>query len=185
VEHPIRPVRAAIAAEATWVGRSSDTDTKHLSEMISLMAAHRGVSFLEVYQNCIIFNDKAFEDFAAKSVRDDRMLYLEPGKPLRFGKDREYGIRLNRLKPEKIQPGQNGFTDEDVMEHDATDPALAYLLATLDFPDFPVPVGVFFDVDRHTYEERLQYQVDQAKAKPGAGDLQSLLQGPNTWTVSD
>jgi 2-oxoglutarate ferredoxin oxidoreductase subunit beta len=183
VEHPIRPVRAAIAAEATWVGRSSDTDTKHLAQMLELMAAHEGVSFLEVYQNCIIFNDKAFEDFTAKNVRDERMIYLESGKPIKFGKDLEYGLRLHGLRPEKVALGENGGDDSELLVYDATDPAMAYLLAALEYPDYPVPVGVFFDVKRDIYEQSLQAQVDAARNRKGAGDLQALLTGPNTWTV--
>ena len=183
VEHPIRPVRAAIAAEATWVARSSDTDTKHLAHMIEKMAAHDGVSFLEVYQNCNIFNDKAFEEFTAKNVRGDRMVYLESGKPIKFGKDLEYGLRLKGLRPEKVTLGEGGVDESELLVYDDTDPAMAYLMATLDYPDFPVPVGVFFDVKRDIYEESLQQQVDAARAEPGAGDLQALLDGPNTWTI--
>jgi 2-oxoglutarate ferredoxin oxidoreductase subunit beta len=183
VEHPIRPVLTAIAAEATWVGRTSDTDTKHLAHMLELMAAHDGISFLEVYQNCIIFNDKAFEDFTAKNVRDDRMIYLEHGKPIRFGKELEFGLRLNGLRPEKVSVGENGVSEGELLVYDATDSTMAYMLASLDYPDFPVPVGVFFDVKRDIYEESLQHQVDTARARPGAGDLQAMLRGPNTWTV--
>ena len=183
VEHPIRPIRVALAAEASWVGRSTDTDTKHLSQMIELMARHDGVSFLEVYQNCIIFNDKAFEEYTAKAVREDHMLYLQHGEPIRFGKEHQYGLRLNGLVPEKVTIGENGVTEKDLLVHDATNPAMAYLLATLDYPDFPVPTGVFLDVKKDIYEESLQAQVEAAQSRPGAGDLKALLHGSNTWVV--
>ncbi len=183
IEHPIRPVRTAIGAEATWVGRSVDADAKHLAHMLKLMAQHDGVSFLEVYQNCIIFNDKAFEDFAAKKVRDERMLYLEDEKPLRFGKDGEWGIRLDGLTPQKVRVGENGVTEDDLLVYDAQNPSMAYLLANLEYPEFPVPVGVFLDVDRDIYEQSLVQQIEEAKKQPGAGDIQALLTGPNTWTV--
>ncbi len=184
VEHPIRPIRVALAAEASWVGRSTDADTKHLSHMIELMAKHDGVSFLEVYQNCIIFNDKAFEEYTAKAVREDHMMYLQPGEPIRFGKDRQYGLRLKGLRPEKVTIGENGVTEKDLMIHDATNPAMAYLLSTLDYPDFPVPTGVFLDVKKDIYEESLQAQVDAARKREGAGDLKALLHGKNTWVVA-
>jgi len=183
VEHPINPVHAAIAAEATWVGRSIDIDTKHLPMMIDRMAKHKGVSFLEVLQNCNIFNDGAFADFAAREVRAERTVYIEPGEPIRFGKDHEFGIRLNGLKPEVVTIGENGTSDSDVMTYDATDPSMAYLISQLDYPDFPVPVGVLLNTTGPTYEERVQTQLEESKAQAHAGDLQALLNGPSTWNV--
>jgi 2-oxoglutarate ferredoxin oxidoreductase subunit beta len=183
IEHPINPVRAAIAAEATWVGRSVDVDTKHLTDMIRKMAEHKGVSFLEVYQNCNIFNDGAFDQFAEKKVRPERMLYLEPGKPMRFGADNGKGIRLKGLKLEAVTIGENGVTEADLLAYHPDDPAIAYLISHLDYPDFPVPVGVFLDIQRETYEEMLVAQVRRAQAAPGAGDLQKLLRGRQTWRV--
>jgi len=184
IDYPINPVRAAIAAEATWVGRSIDVDTKHLPEMIRRMAAHKGVSFLEVLQNCNIFNDGAFQSFTGKTERPDRMIYIEPGERLRFGKDQEKGIRLVGHRPETVVLGENGAREEDLLEYDAGDVTLAYMISALDLPEFPVPVGVFVDVERPTYEDELAGQVEAAKAKAGADDLQALLHGPNTWTVT-
>jgi 2-oxoglutarate ferredoxin oxidoreductase subunit beta len=183
IEHPINPVRVAIAAEATWVGRSVDVDTKHLPEMIRKMADHKGLSFLEVYQNCNIFNDGAFEHFVDKPVRSERMLYLEPGKPMRFGANNEKGIVANGLKLAVVSVGENGAREADLLVYDATDPAMAYLISQMDYPDFPVPVGVFLDFQRETYEDMLLAQVRQAQSKPGSGDLQKLLRGPQTWLV--
>ncbi|MCA9771125.1 MAG: 2-oxoacid:ferredoxin oxidoreductase subunit beta, partial [Myxococcales bacterium] len=183
LDHPINPVRSAIAAEATWVGRSVDVETKHLPEMVQRMAEHRGVSFLEVYQNCNIFNNGAFDQFTERSVRAERVVYLEPGKPVRFGKDMDKGIRLRGLTPEVVTIGVDAREDE-VLVHDATDASLAYLISRLDYPDFPVPLGVFVDTQREIYEDLYSDQVAQAKARPGAGDLQKLLTGSATWTVS-
>ncbi len=184
IEQPINPVRAAIAAEATWVGRSMDTDTKHLPEMIRKMAAHKGVSFLEVFQNCNIFNDGAYENFGEKSVRADRMIQIEPGKPMRFGKDGEKAIRMKRHELQIIEPGKDGSRDDEAIVYDATDQGLAYTICQMDYPEFPVPVGVFVDIERETYDDLLEAQVAAAKAKPGAGDLQRLLSGGNTWKVT-
>ena len=183
IDYPLNPIRAAIAAEATWVGRSLDVDTKHLSEMVETMAKHKGVSFLEVYQNCNIFNDGAFEHFTNKVERADRMIYLQPGEPIRFGENQQKGIRLRGLKPEIVTIGEAGVTEADLMRHDASDPSSAYLVSNLDYPDFPVPVGVFLDIKRKSYEELLLGQVEKARAA-GAPDLQELLVGDNVWTVS-
>jgi 2-oxoglutarate ferredoxin oxidoreductase subunit beta len=185
VDHPINPVRAAIAAEATFVGRGFDTDTKHLPALIERMARHKGVSFLEVFQNCNIFNDGAFEEFTDKKVRDDRLVYLEPGKPLIFGKERNKGIMLDGFSPKVVTIGENGISESDLLVWDAHDPTLAYLMSNLEFPDFPVPVGTFLEVSRPTYEDTLMDQIVRARKRVGGdGDLQAMISGSNTWTVS-
>jgi 2-oxoglutarate ferredoxin oxidoreductase subunit beta len=183
IEHPINPVRTAIAAEATWVGRSIDVETKHLPEMIRQMAQHRGVSFLEVFQNCNIFNDGAFDDFVEKAVRSERVLYLEAGKPMRFGADGQKGIRLKGLKLEVVTIGENGVREEDLLVYHPDDPSVAYLISQMEYPAFPVPVGVFLDIQRETYEELLLGQVKRAQSKTGADDLQKLLRGGQTWRI--
>lgn len=180
-ERPLNPIKIALAAGATFVARSVDRDTKHLEEMLYLAATHKGVSFVEVFQNCNIFNDGAFAAFAEKEVRQDRMLYLEHGKPLRFGKERQHGIRLNGFRPEIVE---NADTDEGLWVHDAKAPsvAAAMALAEMDYPEFPVPVGVFRDVDAPTYEELVAKQIEDARAR-GEPDFMAVLQGPETWVV--
>ncbi|MGE5595304.1 MAG: 2-oxoacid:ferredoxin oxidoreductase subunit beta [Hyphomicrobiales bacterium] len=180
-EHPLNPIRVALAAGATFVARSVDRDTKHLEETLYKAATHRGTSFVEVYQNCNIFNDGAFAAFAEKEVRQDRMLYLEDGKPMRFGKEREHGIRLNGFKPEVVE----NFKDEsELLVHDAKDPdpTLANILVRMDYPDFPVPIGVFRDVSQPTFDELLQKQVEDAKAK-NPPNFEELLHAGETWEV--
>jgi 2-oxoglutarate ferredoxin oxidoreductase subunit beta len=185
IDHPINPVRTAIASEATFVGRGFDTDTKHLPGLIERMARHKGIGFLEVFQNCNIFNDKAFEAFTDRKVRDDRMVYLEPGQPLIFGSERNKGIRLDGLRPEVVTIGENGVSESDLLVWDATDTALAYLISNLDFPEFPVPVGTFLEIERPTYEDLLLDQIAAARKRVGGdGDLQALIAGTNTWTVA-
>jgi 2-oxoglutarate ferredoxin oxidoreductase subunit beta len=184
IDHPINPVRAAIAAEATFVGRAFDTDTKHLPALIERLSRHKGIGFLEVFQNCNIFNDKAFDDFTDRKVREDRMVYLEPGKPLIFGKERNKGIKLDGLKPRVVTIGENGMSVSDILVWDATDPTLAYLASNLDLPDFPVPVGIFLENNRPTYEDMLADQITNARKRVGGdGDLQALISGTNTWAV--
>jgi len=182
LDYPIHPVRIAIAAEATWVGRSIDIHAPHLTEMIRRMAAHRGVSFLEVYQNCNIFNDGAFAAFTERGVRDDRTVNLEHGKPLLFGKDGERGIRLREGRPEIVTIGKDATRDE-VLVHDATDAGLAYTIAQLEDPEYPVPIGVFLDIERPTYDAMLQEQVREATKKAGAPSVESLLREADTWEV--
>jgi 2-oxoglutarate ferredoxin oxidoreductase subunit beta len=184
IDHPINPVRAAIAAEATFVGRAFDTDTKHLPALIERLSRHKGIGFLEVFQNCNIFNDKAFDDFTDRKVREDRMVYLEPGKPLIFGKERNKGIKLDGLTPRVVTIGEDGMSESDLLVWDATDPTLAYLASNLDLPDFPVPVGIFLENSRPTYEDMLSEQITSARKRVGGdGDLQALISGSNTWTV--
>src|ERR687883_941468 len=115
IDYPLNPVSVAIASEATFVARSIDIDVKHLGAMVGAAARHKGVSFLEVYQNCNIFNDGAFEYFTERSVRSDRVLYLEHGKPMIFGKDRNQGIRMNGAHPEVVNLGENGITENDLL----------------------------------------------------------------------
>jgi len=185
LDYPINPIKFALAAEATWVGRSIDIDAKHLSEMIRLMASHRGVSFLEVYQNCNIFNDKAFADFAAREHREERTVNLVHGEPVVFGKDRNRGVRLNEVgMPEMVELG-NGLTEADCLVHDAAHPnaGVAFTLSEMQFPDFPVPIGVFRDIQRPSYEELAEEQIKDSMRKQGTPDLADLLHRADTWMV--
>ncbi|MCC6386555.1 MAG: 2-oxoacid:ferredoxin oxidoreductase subunit beta [Dehalococcoidia bacterium] len=181
-EKPLNPIRVALAAGATFVARSIDRDTKHLEETLFKAAQHKGISFVEVYQNCNIFNDGAYAAFTDKEVRQDRMVYLESGKPVRFGKNMEHGIRLNGFTPEVVM---NAASDDGLLVHDAaTDNiTLANILVGMDYPEFPVPVGIFRDVAAPTFDQLLQKQVDDAMAK-GAGKFEDVLYSGETWTVS-
>jgi len=138
VEHPLRPLSLAIGAEATFVARTIDVDINHLTQTLTRAAAHKGTAFVEVYQNCIVFNDGVFEYATDKAVKSDNLLYLEHGKPMVFGKDRSKGIRLNNLDPEVVNVG-NGISADDLLIHDekAEEPSLAYLLSRMVHPRFP------------------------------------------------
>jgi 2-oxoglutarate ferredoxin oxidoreductase subunit beta len=185
-EQPINPLGVALASECTFVARSVDTDTQHLTAVLERAARHKGTSFVEIYQNCNIFNDGAFEDFTAREVRSDRMIALEHGKPLVFGKERDKGVRLRGLHPEVVTIGKDGVTEADLLVHDegAKEPTLAYLLSRLTYPEYPVPVGVFYSADRPCLEDLVEKQSIQATAKLGAGSLERLLNSGATWTVS-
>jgi 2-oxoglutarate ferredoxin oxidoreductase subunit beta len=185
IDYPVNPLSLAIASEATFVARSIDIDVKHLGAMVEAAAKHKGVSFLEVYQNCNIFNDGAFDYFAERSVRSDKVLYLEHGKPMIFGKDRNQGIRMSGAHPEVVTIGKNGITEADILVHDIhlQDPSVAFMLARMEQPDFPQPVGVFRAIERPSYDEMLAEQIDTAIAKSGPGSLDKLINSGDMWTV--
>ncbi len=185
VDRPMMPLTLALAAEATFVARTVDTTTEHLQQTLEAAGRHRGASFIEVLQNCNIFNDGAWREFTDREFRDDRMLVLEHGKPLIFGKNRDKGIRLRGLHPEIVTIGEDGVTEADLLVHDqhAEDPYLALILSRMFWPEFPVPVGVLRQVERPTYSDLMDAQIDQAIAKSGPGDLRKALQAGETWTV--
>ena len=183
-ETPVRPLSVALAAEATFVARTIDVDVQHMVSVLQKAAAHKGAAFVEIYQNCKIFNDGVFEYATDKSVKSDNVLYLEPGKPMLFGKDRAHGIRLNGLRPEVVEVGKDCQLD-DVLTHDeaAEEPTLAYLLSRMSRPAFPEPVGVLRNVRKPTYEELLDTQVSETVAKKGKGKVEDLFKAEDVWTV--
>jgi 2-oxoglutarate ferredoxin oxidoreductase subunit beta len=185
VDTPVVPLTVALAAEASFVARSVDTHTEHLQGTLERAGFHRGSAFVEVLQNCNIFNDGAWRDFTDREVRDDRMLVLEHGKPMIFGKDRDKGIRLRGLHPEVVTIGQGGIAESDLLVHDeqAEEPFLALVLSRMFWPQFPVPVGVFRAVPRPTHDQLIEDQLAKAVATGGEGDLQKALVSGETWTV--
>ena len=189
IETPIIPLNLVAAAEASFIARSVDTHSEHLQEMMHRAGEHSGAAFLEVLQNCNIFNDGAWRDFTDKSVKEDRMLVLKHGEPMIFGAEKNKGIRLNGLQPEVVTIGENGVSVADLWVHDETDPdaTRTQILSRMWWPDYPVPVGVFRRVPRPTHDQLLVEQVESAKAAraaKGPVDLQKLLAAGETWTVS-
>ena len=185
IDYPINPLSLAIASESTFVARSIDIDVKHLGGIVEAGAKHKGISFIEVYQNCNIFNDHAFDYFAERTVRSDRVLYLEHGKPMVFGKSRDKGIRMNGALPEVVTIGENGVTENDLLVHDIhlNDPSVAFMLARMEQPEFPQPVGIFRAIERTTYEDMMTDQINVAVAKSGPGSLEKLINSGDTWVV--
>lgn len=183
IDHPINPLSLAFAAEATLVGRSLDIHPQHLSAMIERVAHHTGAAVVEIYQNCNIFNDGAFKNFADREIRDDRVLFLEHGKPLLFGKNKDKGIRLDGLTPRVVTIGEGGVTVDDLAIHNEHDETLAYILGRMEFPAFPVPMGVFLVKQRPTYDSLLQEQISNAINRNGRGDLAALLNSGETWVI--
>ncbi|MCL6525067.1 MAG: 2-oxoacid:ferredoxin oxidoreductase subunit beta [Thermoflavifilum sp.] len=188
IDHPFNPLALALGADATFVARSMDRDPKHLQEMLKRSHAHRGASFLEIYQNCNIFNDGAFEIFTEKATKADEALFLEHGKPLIFGANRNKGIRLDGLTPTVVSL-DDGYSADDLWIHDEHDLYKAQILVRFfDNPSaehhLPRPFGVFYQAQRPTYEDLLNQQIEAAKTKWGTGDLDKLLAGSETWTIN-
>src|SRR5213082_1226728 len=185
IDYPVNPLSLAIDSEATFVARAIDIDVKHLGSVVEAAARHKGISFVEVYQNCNIFNDGAFDSFAAREARPEGVLYLEHGKPMIFGKDRNQGIRMKGAHPEVVTIGEDGITEADILVHDIhlQDPSVAFMLARMEQPDFPQPVGVFRAVERPSYDQMMVDQIDTAVAKSGPGSLEKLIYSGDMWTV--
>lgn len=189
IDHPVNPLAFALGSDATFVARSMDRDPKHLQAMIHRSHQHKGTSFLEIYQNCNIFNDGTFLTFTDKKTKPQTTIFLEHDQPLRFGKDQEYGIRLDGTRPRLVHLEQDGFSPDDLWIHDETDPVKAYLLSrffddptTEDF-EFPRPFGVLFREDRPCYEDLLFAQLEEAFEQKGKGNLKTLLESGLTWTI--
>ncbi|MCA9060257.1 MAG: 2-oxoacid:ferredoxin oxidoreductase subunit beta, partial [Planctomycetaceae bacterium] len=185
VDNPVSPLSVALGCEASFVARSVDVDIKHLAETLKRAAEHRGTSFVEVYQDCNVFNTGAFDYAADKSTRADNVIYLEHGKPLRFGKNNEKGVRLlPGGRPEVVTLG-NGVTEDDLLFHDETadNAGHAFLLTQMRHPEFPEPMGVFRAVQRPIYNEAVENQMADALSRLGEGNLEDLLAEGDTWTV--
>ena len=183
IDHPLNPLSVALAAEGTFVARSVDTNIKHLCATFKRAHAHQGTSFVEVYQNCNVFNDGIWDYAANKKTKDQSTVVLEHGKPLIYDNGTK-GIRLNGFEPEIVELDGNVATDDLLFHNEQeTQPHLANLLARMRFPDFPEPIGVFRAVERPTYDEGINQQIADAKSEQGDGDLAKLYASGDTWTV--
>ena len=180
LERPVLPVSVALSAEATFVARSADVNLPHLQEILCRAAAHKGSAFIQILQNCVIFNDGAFRKVTDRGIRDDHQVMLQHGKPLVYGKGRTRGLRLNGLKLESVELGEGGVDESELVVHDETDLDLANLLSRL---DEPLPMGVLRAVEWPPFEEQSQKQLEDARAKLGDGNLAKLLASGETWTV--
>ena len=186
IDHPFNPAALALGADATFVARTMDRDPKHLQAMLLRANAHKGASFLEIYQNCNIFNDGAFEIFTEKGSKATETLFLEQGKPLVFGANNDKGIKLDGFKPIIIDFAQ-GFSADDCWVHDEKDIYKAQILTRIfDDPQMeghlPRPFGVFYQTDRPCYEDVMAQLEEAASRKPA--DLDKLLKGNEVWTIS-
>ncbi|MEE8409875.1 MAG: thiamine pyrophosphate-dependent enzyme, partial [Myxococcota bacterium] len=185
IDRPFRPISLALGSEATFVARVPDNAAKLMPEIFTAAHHHNGTAFVEIYQNCPVFNDGAFAAVTDKKVRDESMLLLRHGEPMLFGHDKTKGIIMRKARLAVATVGEDGVTEADILVHDAhdPDPSIAFWLSRFDPPDFPVPVGVFRAVDHSTYEESMKAQIEVARERQGPGNLEALLTSGDTWVV--
>jgi len=185
VEAPFHPGELTIGAQGKFFARGIDNNVKLNIELFKAADKHKGASLVEVLQNCVIFNDGAWAYISDKEHKEDRQIIVEHGKPLIFGKNRDKGIILVGLKLRVATIGENGITEDDILVHNAhdPDPTLHMALVNMRSPDFPVALGVIRDVDAPTYEERIENQIKEVKAKSKIKSMDDLMNSGNTWIV--
>jgi 2-oxoglutarate/2-oxoacid ferredoxin oxidoreductase subunit beta len=188
VDYPFNALSLALGSNATFVARTIDREPKHMAEMIDRAASHKGLAFIEVYQNCNIFNDGAYSLLTEKETKEDHVVILEHGKPMLFGKNKEKGIMLKGFTPVIIDLNDGVHTINDVIVHDEKDHGMAraFILSHLtDDPNLPTPIGIFRQIIKPTYDEAMVEQIEQVTKKKGKGNLEKLLFETNTWEVSE
>jgi 2-oxoglutarate ferredoxin oxidoreductase subunit beta len=187
LDAPFNPVSLAIGAEASFVARTIDSDRKHLTEVLRAAAAHPGTALIEIYQNCNIFNDGAFDSLKDKQRAEEALIRLEHGQPIRFGADGSRGVVRDRATGDLEVVTVTPENEADILVHDAhaASPTTAFALSRLADPDtlHHTPIGVFRSVERPVYDTLMAEQLDTAVAQRGKGDLAALLAGGDTWTV--
>jgi 2-oxoglutarate ferredoxin oxidoreductase subunit beta len=184
VDNPLSPLSVAIGSEATFVARSVDIDIHHLTMVLERAAAHKGTAFVEVYQDCNVFNSGVFEFATNKKEKMQNCIYLEHGKPLIFGNERDKGIRLTEDgRPEIVSLLE--VKEDDLLFHDErrSDPSLAFILGRMRYPTLPEPMGVFRCIERPTFDESVNSQLKNVIQKTGPGNLTALFNSGDTWEV--
>ncbi len=185
VDLPLSPCQFALGSGARFVARSIDTEMKHLTEMLTRAHDHRGASFVEIYQNCPVYNDGVFEAVKNKKNAPETRLVLEHGNPMRFGQNNDKGLMLDprTLKLSVVTLGEDGVEEEDLLVHDETNKVIAQMLADLRGPDFPTPFGVLYNAPAPAYVADVYEQRIAVREKKGRADLNALLRSGQTWTV--
>lgn len=185
IDRPFSPVSVALGAGASFVARTIDSDVHHLQQTLRRAAEHQGTAFVEVLQNCVVFNDGADDAISDEATRSDMRLLLEHGKPLRYGKDGNRGIRMRGFEPQSVKIGENGISADDLVIHDeaATTGGLAFCLSQFSEP-FPLPLGVFRAVKFPTYEVMNDELARDANKRHGQGTLKALFNNGHTWQIN-
>ncbi len=185
IENPLKPGELTIGAQGTFYARAVDTDPRLMKDVFIKAAMHKGTSVVEVLQNCVIFANEVHTEITGKEVRDDNQLLLEHGKPMIFGKDRNKGLVLEKTQLKVVKTGENGYTPDDILVHDAklVDPAIHYMLASMMLPDFPVAMGVIRAVESPTYESLLYDQISAIKKQSNLKTVDDLLRSGNVFEV--
>ena len=186
VDHPLNPCRFALGSGARFVARTVDTSQKHMPEIFARAHANQGASFVEIYQNCIVYNDGIFSEFTEKKVAADTQLLAVHGAPLIFGKEKNKGLRIKpgALELEVVVIGENGISTDDILVHDQTNEVLAFMLTKLSMPEFPVVIGVIYENPISSYEKDVYGQYEAAGKAKNAPDFNAFLAGGDTWQVS-
>ena len=187
IEHPFNVGELAIGAQGTFFARTVDTNPKMMTQVMLEAAQHKGTSLIEIMQNCVIFNDKIHAAFTARDTRDENQIYLEHGKPLIFGKDKDKGILLRGTKLEVVKLGVNGITEKDLMVHDKYqwESGIHLLLATMTPPNYPIAFGVIRSIADFTYDSRMEEIIEDEKAKSPIKTVDDLLNSGRTWEIEN
>jgi 2-oxoglutarate ferredoxin oxidoreductase subunit beta len=184
IDRPFNPVSLALGAEATFVARTLDMDRNHTIAMLSAMHEHDGSGFLEIYQNCNVFNDKAFIDLTAKGTRDENRIWLQDGEPIIFGPNDEYGITFDGQGARVVEVAEVGRHNVHVHDASSPNPSVAFALSRLSHgPYGPTPLGIFRNVPVPSYGRMLEEHIALAQAEKGPGDLEKVIRSRGTWTV--
>jgi 2-oxoglutarate ferredoxin oxidoreductase subunit beta len=185
VDSPANACQFALGSNAHFIARGIDIQAKELNEVFARAHAHKGASFIELIQNCIVYNDGVFDDFVAKEFAAERQLHVKHGQPMIYGKAKNRGLRLNRqtLVLEAVTIGEDGVTEKDILVHDEKNRTLALMLTGLRPPNGPEVLGVIYCDPAPSYDAEVTNQDALARAK-GAGDLDKLMRAGNIWTVS-
>ena len=186
IDNPVNPVSIAIAAGATFVARTVDKNVKHMMDIFKKAASHKGIAFIEIYQNCLVFNDDAFEAYTEKDIKEDNSVYLEHNKPLIFGKEKDKAIKLNGFQPEIISTINGNMNQILVHNENVQDKGSAFVIGQMGVEnhDLPVAFGILRNVTESTYQERLIAQENEAKKKKPQATLEEVLNAGDTWVVS-
>jgi 2-oxoglutarate ferredoxin oxidoreductase subunit beta len=180
VDRPFDPISFALGCGASFVARTIDTHLKHMEQVLLAAAHHKGSAFVEIYQNCVIFNDGCFEDVADKTIRDDKTIDLRPGQPMIFGKARDKGLRIEGWEPKVVTAAE-----AETWRTDVHSPGPAFVMSQLDLDhDMPRPIGIFRDVSAPSFEQGVHEQIRRAQATKGEGSIKDLIYTGDMWTVS-
>ena len=186
VDHRVSVCAFALGVGSHFIARTIDTDQKRMPEIFKRTHEHKGASFVEIWQNCIVYNDDVFGEVTNRDTGPDRQLHVEHGQPMIFGKEMDKGLRLKpgTLDLEVVKLGENGVTEDDLLIHDEHNRTLAGILVRLGGPDFPVAFGVLWNDPSTTFEDDIHQQIAEVTAKKGKGDLDALIRQGRTWDVA-
>ena len=183
LDHPFNPPQLALGASGTFIARTIDRELKHMGAMIQAASKDEGTSFIEIYQNCNIFNDGAFSELTEKETKAETQLVLVQGQPMIFGASNNKGLILEGSNFKVVTLGKN-YSADDILKHDMNDKNLAMLLSEITYnPELPVPIGILYQENKPTYDKMMTEQIKDSIQSQGKGDLDKLFFGTNSWVV--